>query len=70
MLSLLVQGPATYFYGFPGSSGVKNSPASAGDTGDVGSIPGSGDPLEEEILEATHSNILAWKILWIEELGS
>ena len=28
--------------GFPGGSVVKNPPASAGDTGDVGSIPGSG----------------------------
>ena len=25
------------------------------------------DPLEEEM--AAHSSILAWKILWIEELG-
>ena len=28
--------------GFPGGSVVKNPPASAGDTKDVGSIPGSG----------------------------
>ena len=28
---------------------------------------GQGDPLEKEM--ATHSNILAWKILWIEESG-
>ena len=28
--------------GFPGSSVVKNPPANAGDTGDTGSIPGSG----------------------------
>ena len=27
--------------GFPGGSVVKNPPASAGDTGDMGSIPGS-----------------------------
>ena len=27
---------------FPGSSVVKNSPANAGDSGDVGSFPGSG----------------------------
>ena len=27
---------------FPGSSVVKNPPANAGDTGDTGSIPGSG----------------------------
>ena len=28
---------------------------------------GQGDPLEKEM--ATNSNILAWKILWIEESG-
>ena len=28
------------FRGFPGGSVVKNLPANAGDTGDVGSIPG------------------------------
>ena len=28
--------------GFPGGSVIKNLPANAGDTGDVGSIPGSG----------------------------
>ena len=28
---------------------------------------GQEDPLEEEI--ATHSNILAWRIPWTEELG-
>ena len=31
-----------YVNGFPGGSVVKNLPASAGDTRDVGSIPGSG----------------------------
>ena len=36
---------------------VKNLPASAGDIGDTGSIPGSEDPLEEEM--PTHSSILA-----------
>ena len=36
---------------------VKNLPAN---TGDVGSIPGSEDPLEKEI--ATLSIILAWDI--------
>ena len=41
---------------------VKNLPANAGD---VGSIPGSGFLLEEEM--ATHSSILALKILWTEE---
>ena len=44
---------------------IKNLPASAGD---VGSIPGSGDPLEGDM--ATHSSILAWKMTWTEEPGS
>ena len=46
---------------------VKNLPAKAGDTGDAGLIPGWEDPLKEEM--ATHSSILAWKILWTEEPG-
>ena len=33
--------------GFPESSVVKNSPANAGDTGDVGVIPGLGRSLGE-----------------------
>ena len=41
---------------FPGGSMVKNPPASAGDTGDMGLIPGREDPLEEEM--ATHSSFL------------
>ena len=39
--------------GFPGGSVVKNLPANAGDTGDMGSMPGSS--LEEEM--ANHSSI-------------
>ena len=39
---------------------VKNSPANAGDAGDIGLIPRSGRYLEEEM--ATCSGILAWKI--------
>ena len=50
--------------GFPGGS---DSKASACNTGDLGSIPGSGRSLKKEM--ATHSNILAWKIPWIEEPG-
>ena len=46
---------------------VKNPPAKAGDVRDVGSIPGSEDPLEKEM--ATHSSILALRILWTEEPG-
>ena len=48
--------------GFPGKE-----PASAADAGDLGKPLGQDDPLEEEM--ATHSNILAWKILWTEDPG-
>ena len=40
---------------------VKNLPASAGDVRDMDSIPGLEEPLEESM--ATHSSILAWRIL-------
>ena len=49
-------------WSFPGSSAVplwlsgKELAFSAGDTGDMGSIPGLEDPLEESM--ATHSSIL------------
>ena len=46
---------------------VKNPFASVGDIRDMGSIPGSEDPLEEGMV--THSNILAWRISWTEESG-
>ena len=39
---------------------VKNLPANAGDSRDVGSIPGPEDPLEKGV--AAHSSILAWEI--------
>ena len=42
---------------------VKNLPSNASD---VGSIPGSGRPLEEEM--AAHCSILIWKILWKRSL--
>ena len=45
---------------------VKNTPADAGDIRDTASVPGQEDPLEKGM--ATHSNILAWKILWTEDL--
>ena len=48
--------------GVPGGSEVK---ASAFSVGDLGSIPGSGNPLEKEM--ETHSRILAWRIAWTEE---
>ena len=57
----------TYTWGFPGGTVVENPPVNAGDTGDVGSVPGMGSPLEEEVV--THSSILAWKIPWTEEPG-
>ena len=49
---------------FPGGSEVK---ASTSNAGDPSSIPGLGweDPLEEDM--ATHSNILAWRIPWMEK---
>ena len=45
----------------------KESAFSARDSGDVSSIPGREDPLEEGM--ATHSSILAWRISWTEEPG-
>ena len=53
-------------WGFPGGSVVKNPPAHAGDTGDVGLIPlfgkspGAGN-------DKTHSSIFAWEIPRTEE---
>ena len=44
---------------------VKNPSLNAGDIKDVGSIPGSGRSLEEDI--TTYSSILACKIPWTEE---
>ena len=46
---------------------VKNLPANARDTRDVGSIPGWGRSLEGVM--ATHASILAWRIPWTEEPG-
>ena len=50
------------FWDFPSSSVGKESVCTAGDTG---SVPSREDPLEKEM--ATHSSILAWRILWREE---
>ena len=50
--------------GFPGGSDGKESTCSAGD---LGSIAGWEDHLEEGM--ATHSSILAWRIPWTEEPG-
>ena len=47
--------------GFPRDLVITNPHANARDTGDAGSISGSGRaPLEEEMV--THSSILAWRI--------
>ena len=54
-------------WGFPGGSVVKNLPVNAGDTEMRAPSLGQEDHLEEEV--ATHSSILAWKILWTEEPG-
>ena len=56
--------PTPVFSGFPGGSDGKES---AHNAGDLGSIPGLEDPLEEGM--ATHSSILAWRIPWTEEPG-
>ena len=47
---------------------VKTPPANAEDTGNAGSVPGSGRPLEEARKNA-YSSILAWRIPWTEEPG-
>ena len=52
---------------FPSGSVVKNPSANASDTGDTGSLPGSEDPLEEEM--AAHSSTLAREIPRTEEPG-
>ena len=53
--------------GFPAGSVVKNLPANAGDTGEVGLVPGSGRTTG--IGNATCSGVLAWEIPWTEEPG-
>ena len=50
--------------GFPGGSDGKET---ACNVGDLGSIPGSGRPLEEG--RAAHSSLLAWRIPWAEKPG-
>ena len=63
----LKQDAATQCY----ASAAKESACNVGDTGDPGSVPGSGQfPGQEDLLEegtATHSSILACRIPWIEE---
>ena len=50
--------------GFPGGSAVKNPPAMQ--EAQIRFL-GWEDPLEKQM--ATHSTVLAWEILWMEELG-
>ena len=52
---------------FPGGSGVKNPPAMQKLQEMLVLSLGGKDPLEEGM--ATHSSILAWRILWTEEPG-
>ena len=61
------RGELDFQFTFPGGTSVKNLPAIAGDTREVGSIPGSGRSPEEGL--ATHSSILAWRVPWTEEAG-
>ena len=61
----------TGFYGiiraFQVTLVIRNLPANAGDARNVGWIPRLGRSPEEEM--ATHSSILARRILWTEEPG-
>ena len=67
--------PLSYYYytpytdkaGFPNGSAGKESTCKAGDTGDSGSVPGSGRSPGGG--HATHSSTLAWRIPWTEEPG-
>ena len=57
--------PSPIFY--PPSLVAQMGKAPDCNTGDLGSIPGQENPLEEEM--ATHSSTLAWKIPWTKEPG-
>ena len=50
--------------GFPGGSDGKESICNAGN---LGSIPGLGRPLENEM--ESHSSIFVWEVQWTEEPG-
>ena len=52
-------------WGFPGDSVGKESAYYERDSRLTGSIPSQGDAMEEGM--ATHSSILAWRILWTKE---
>ena len=53
--------------GSPGGAVIKNLPANARDTSDMGLIPEWEDPVELQVV--THPSILAWRISWTEEPG-
>ena len=53
--------------GYPDGLLGKESACNAGDTGDAGSIPGSGRSPGER--NGNPLNILAWEISWTEEPG-
>ena len=56
-----------YILGFPGDTSGKELPANAGYIREVDLILRWEDPLEEGM--ASHSSVLAWRILWTEEPG-
>ena len=53
--------------GFPPRLSGKEATCHAADTGDAGSIPGSGSSPGGG--QGNHSSILAWRIPWTEEPG-
>ena len=53
--------------GFPGGSEVKASVCSVGDPASIDQSLGREAPLEKEM--ASHSSVLAWRILGTEEPG-
>ena len=55
------------FVGLPQWLIGKESACNSGAAGDMSSIPGSDDPLEQDM--ATHPSTLAWRIAWTEEPG-
>ena len=55
----------TLLWGFPGGSAVKNPPAMQESQETQVQFWDWEDPLEEGM--ATHSSIIAWRILWTEE---
>ena len=53
--------------GVPGGANGKEPAYQSGDTRDTGQFLGQHDFLEEGM--ATHSSIIAWRILWTEGPG-